>query len=147
MKKTVYLNEIIGSVISIQRLLIRSICGALLLGSGLPCLASAKTKQAEQAGANLFRDKGCAYCHGATTAGTPKGPSLLDVRKTLKTSQITDQILNGGRKMPPFSDSLNNDEVAQLVAWLRAKHRPAPIPAAKAAPAQATTPSTPAPQP
>jgi mono/diheme cytochrome c family protein len=142
MRSRQYPNEIITFVISIKRLLNRLLCAMLLVASSLPCLASAKSKQAEQAGANLFRDKGCAYCHGATTAGTPKGPSLLDVRKTMKAPQITDQILNGGRKMPPFSDSLKNDEVAQLVAWLRAKHRPAPTPQAKPNPAPA-----PAPQP
>jgi mono/diheme cytochrome c family protein len=72
-------------------------------------------KAAEKAGAVLFRDKGCAYCHGATAQGTPKGPSL---------AQVAAQIENGGQKMPSFSDSLTHDQVAQLVAWLCAKHRP-----------------------
>jgi len=31
--------------------------------------------------------------------------------------------------MPPFSDSLTDPEIAQVVAYLRAKHRPAPPPA------------------
>jgi len=77
-------------------------------------------------GANLFRDKGCAYCHGANAQGTAKGPSLANVRKLMKPAQISAQIENGGQKMPSFSDSLSHDEVLQLVAFLRAKHRPAP---------------------
>jgi mono/diheme cytochrome c family protein len=81
-------------------------------------------KAAEKAGAVLFRDKGCAYCHGATAQGTPKGPSLANVRKTMKPAQVAAQIENGGQKMPSFSDSLTHDQVAQLVAWLCAKHRP-----------------------
>ena len=85
-------------------------------------------KESEQSGANLFRDKGCAYCHGTTGQGTQKGPSLANVRKKLKAPQIASQIQNGGQKMPSFSDSLTNDEVAQLVAYLRAKHRPVPTP-------------------
>ena len=95
-------------------------------------------KQQEQAGANLFRDKGCAYCHGAAAQGTQKGPSLTNVRKALKPEQIAAQIQNGGRKMPSFSDSLSHDEVAQLVAWLRAKKRPAP--ATVTTPAQGNNP-------
>ena len=86
------------------------------------------SKETEQSGAVLFRDKGCAYCHGATAQGTQKGPSLAQVRKTLKPEQITNQIQNGGQKMPSFADSLSKDEVAQLVAFLRAKHRPVPPP-------------------
>jgi mono/diheme cytochrome c family protein len=46
----------------------------------------------------------------------------------MKPPQISGQILNGGQKMPSFSDSLSNDEVAQLIAYLRAKHRPLPTP-------------------
>jgi mono/diheme cytochrome c family protein len=86
------------------------------------------SKAAAAAGATLFRDKGCAYCHGASAQGTQKAPSLAKVRKTMKPAQITDQIENGGQKMPSFRDSLSDDEVAELVAFLRAKHRPAPAP-------------------
>jgi len=87
-------------------------------------------KASEIQGATLFRDKGCAYCHGATAQGTQKGPSLATVRKRLKAAQIVSQIENGGQKMPSFEDSLSKDEVAELVAFLRAKHRPAPAPTA-----------------
>ena len=86
----------------------------------------------EKAGAQLFRDKGCTYCHGANAQGTQKGPSLIEIRKKLNATQITNQIENGGQRMPSFSDSLSNDEVAQLVAFLRARHRPAIPPPAPA---------------
>lgn len=94
----------------------------------------AGSKPTEIAGANLFRDKGCAYCHGANGQGTPKGPSLLNIRKTWKAPKITEQIENGGQKMPSFQDSLTTDEVTDLVAYLRAKHRPMPTPATPAPP-------------
>jgi mono/diheme cytochrome c family protein len=87
-------------------------------------------KKAEQAGANLFRDKGCPYCHGVNTEGTKKGPSLVDLRKTRKAPEIARQISEGGRKMPAFGDDISKDEIAQIVAWLRAKHRPVPTPPA-----------------
>jgi mono/diheme cytochrome c family protein len=100
-------------------------------------------KESEQAGATLFRDKGCAYCHGANTQGTPKGPSLLAVRKLLKAQQIADQIKNGGQKMPSFEESLSPVEISELVSYLRAKHRPAPGPAASPEANPASAPAKP----
>jgi hypothetical protein len=46
----------------------------------------------------------------------------VDLRKNKlwPPAKITAQILNGGQKMPPFSDSVTD---------LRAKHRPVPPPA------------------
>jgi mono/diheme cytochrome c family protein len=111
---------------------------AILISCG-PLAAHAlgvKGKRAEMAGAVLFRDKGCAHCHGVGGVGTKKAPSLVDIRSnTLWTpAKMTDQILNGGQKMPPFRDSLTDEEAAQLIAYLRAKKRPVPPPAPDAAP-------------
>ena len=99
-----------------------------LLFVAVPLFGSSK-KDNEKAGAVLFRDKGCGYCHGAAGLGTGKGPSLANLRKKLKAPQTIDQIENGGQKMPSFRDSLTDDEVAKLVSYLRAKHRPVPPPA------------------
>ena len=92
--------------------------------------ASQKSDQ-EKAGAILFRDKGCAYCHGVGGVGTKKAPALTDLHKDKNwpPEKITNQILNGGHKMPPFRDSVTDDEVIQLIAWLRAKNKPVPPPA------------------
>jgi mono/diheme cytochrome c family protein len=107
---------------------------ALLLFATLPACAldSAKARADEQAGAFLFQDKGCAHCHGPGGSGGKKGPDLANLPKDKlwTPAKITHQILNGGQKMPPFSDALTDPEIAQLVAYLRAKHRPAPPPAA-----------------
>lgn len=83
------------------------------------------------AGAILYRDKGCARCHGADLKGTQKGPSLANIRDDKKwpPEKISQQIMNGGQKMPPFSDALTDPQVAQIVGYLRAKHRPVPPPA------------------
>jgi mono/diheme cytochrome c family protein len=93
--------------------------------------AASKEDADAKAGAVLFRDKGCAYCHGAGGVGTQKAPSLVDIRndKAWPPEKITEQILNGGQKMPPFAESLSDAEIAQLVAYLRAKVRPVPPPA------------------
>ena len=79
----------------------------------------------------LYRDKGCPQCHGADLAGNKKGPALADIRNdpAWPPEKITKQITDGGPKMPPFGESLTDPEVAQLVAYLRAKDRPAPPPA------------------
>lgn len=100
-------------------------------------LFAANQKADEQAGALLFRDKGCAYCHGAGGTGGKKAPDLTGLRtdKLWTPEKITNQILNGGQKMPPFSDSLTDAEIAQLVSYLRAKHRPVLPPSATPAPA------------
>ena len=92
---------------------------------------AADTPADVKAGAELFRDKGCSNCHGADLHGTKKAPALADIRsdKNWPADKMTDQILNGGQKMPPFRDSLSDDEIAQLVAFLRAKDHPAPPPA------------------
>jgi len=104
----------------------------LLTALSAPAFGS-NSKDAEQAGAVLFSTKGCTHCHGSNGGGGKKGPDLTDLRKDKQwtSARITNQILNGGQKMPPFGDSLTDQEAAQLVAWLRAKHRPAPPPPAQ----------------
>ncbi len=95
-----------------------------------PAQAASKAEADAKAGALLFRDKGCAHCHGAGGVGTQKAPSLLKIRedKAWPPDKITEQILDGGDKMPPFRDSLSDEEIAQIIDYLRAKHRPVPSP-------------------
>ena len=119
------------SVISAQK-----IFPALILIAAT-AICSAQDQKAAQAGAVLFRDKGCAYCHGKALEGTKKAPALADIRndKAWPAEKMTDHILNGGEKMPPFRDSLSDDEIAQLIAYLRSSNRPTP-PADSGAPPQ-----------
>lgn len=101
----------------------KSVLTVAVATAALPSLAFSN-KQAEQAGASLYHDKGCAFCHGDHGQGTGKGPSLAHLRKQWKAPRIAEQIENGGQKMPSFKDSLSTDEVGQLVAWLRSKKGP-----------------------
>lgn len=105
------------------------LCFLALVSTALLPAQSTKTDDA-MAGAILFRDKGCAHCHGANGEGTQKAPSLVNIRtnKVWTVAKMTDQILNGGEKMPPFADSLSDPEIAQIVTYLRAKKRPVPPP-------------------
>ncbi len=114
-----------------------AVATVLTITTSLPAHAAwgSRKKAAELAGAALYRDKGCAHCHGADGSGTRKAPPLKDIRKKKEWTpdKMTHQILNGGRKMPPFADSLTDQEVAQVIAYLRAKHKPVPPPASEAA--------------
>jgi mono/diheme cytochrome c family protein len=113
----------------------------ILLAAMLSAPAFAAHKKVdEMAGAILFRDKGCARCHGPHGEGTRKAPTLVNIRKNKlwTPAKITEQIQNGGQKMPPFSDSLTDAETAQIVVFLRAKHWPVPPPAPPAAPGSPT---------
>jgi mono/diheme cytochrome c family protein len=117
-----------------------ALIAAIFLSASLPAHAFGdKNKADEEAGAVLFRDKGCAYCHGVNGVGGKKAPPLTGIRndKAWPPAKITTQILNGGQKMPPFGDSLTDEQIAQLVAYLRAKTRPVPPPP----PAQPATPA------
>jgi mono/diheme cytochrome c family protein len=91
------------------------------------------TQAAEQAGAVLFRGN-CARCHGANLEGTKKAPAIAEIRKKKHWTdeRITDRVLNGaGKKMPPFRESLSDEQIQQLIAYLRAENRPTPPPAAE----------------
>ncbi len=108
------------------------------------CLAVSLTLHAQQAdpkpdpvkaGAELFGKSGCTFCHGPAGMGTERAPSLRDVHKRLSAEQVQHQIHDGGQMMPPFGDALTEDEIANLVAFLRAKDAwklvPPPASAAK----------------
>jgi mono/diheme cytochrome c family protein len=127
-------HEKISTVILSLKQLFSVLALGLVVAEPTMAHADSKTRAAEEAGAVLFRDKGCAYCHGAGGSGGKKGPDLALIRtdKLWTPANITHQILNGGPKMPPFSDSLTDAEVAELVAYLRAKQRPVPPPATPA---------------
>ncbi|MBS1805654.1 MAG: cytochrome c [Acidobacteria bacterium] len=114
-----------------KRLFLPLTLGLLLPTAPLAFSATPKPEDHAKAGAALFSDKGCTYCHGAVGQGAKKGPPVTDLwkDKTWTDEKITNQILNGGQKMPPFQDSVSDDEVKDLIAWLRAKNKPLPPPA------------------
>ena len=105
---------------------------SLLTATAAHPFPDSPSKADEQAGAVLYRDKGCPQCHGADLNGNKKGPSLAGINTdpAWPADKITKQIKDGGQKMPPFGDSLTDPEIGQLVAFLRAKDRPAPPPPA-----------------
>ncbi len=79
------------------------------------------SKQQAAAGAALFQSSGCTHCHGDHAQGGEIGPTLADVGKRLKPEELQKQLRNGGAAMPAFGDVLTNDEIEQLVQFLRTK--------------------------
>jgi len=109
---------------------------AVLAAIPAQLLLAANKKGEEMAGAILFRDQDCQHCHTMNGVGGKKGPDLTNINKdkVWLPAKITNQILNGGQKMPSFSDALTDAQIAQIVAYLRAKHRPVPPPKATTTP-------------
>lgn len=83
----------------------------------------ASSKESRAAGASLFHEKGCEYCHGVGAVGTEKAPDLSTIGKRKKQEQIENQIRNGGGGMPAFGTVLQTDEVKMLVDWLSSKRK------------------------
>lgn len=77
---------------------------------------------AKKRGAALFASSGCGHCHGEMGEGTAKGPSLQNLRKNMKADAVAKQIKDGGKTMPPFGDALSDQQIQDLVKFLRARH-------------------------
>ncbi len=101
--------------------------GLLVVGALAPAMHASGSPHADAtAGALLFATAGCTHCHGVNAQGGEVGPSLLNVGRRLKPVEISRQIHDGGAVMPAFRDSLNDDQIAQLVAYLRTLHAKTP---------------------
>ena len=73
------------------------------------------------AGSNLFYDKGCLYCHKIQNYGGMKGPDLTNVARRLNENQMQIRIINGGDNMPAYGPSLKENELRELVAFLKTR--------------------------
>lgn len=73
------------------------------------------------AGSNLFYDKGCLYCHKVQNYGGKVGPELTFVARRLNEQQMQIRIINGGDNMPSYGPSLKDNELRELVAFLKSR--------------------------
>jgi cytochrome c6 len=75
-----------------------------------------------------FRTK-CAMCHGQDGAGSAVGKSMNvpDLRspvvQKLPDAELAQVISNGKAGMPPFKDSLSEDQIHALVTHIRSLHQ------------------------
>ena len=71
-----------------------------------------------EAGAQLFADNGCGTCHTLDAAGTTgtTGPNLDEVQPSFEAA--VEQITNGGGVMPAFGESLSDQQIRDLAAYV-----------------------------
>jgi quinoprotein glucose dehydrogenase len=68
----------------------------------------------------------CATCHGTDQAGSPPAfPSLVDIGKRMKQTEITETVRNGKGRMPGFPN-LTNADMAALLHFLNLPMEPSP---------------------
>ncbi len=107
---------------------------AIVCGSIHPAMVAA-APDAKTRGAEQFATKGCVFCHGKEGIGGGRGPDLQLVRKRKSVDEMTKQIHEGGKGMPPFGEVLTEPEIKDIVAYLRANRKfvvvpPKPVEAA-----------------
>lgn len=98
---------------------------SILILSTVSSLIAQENEKASP-GAGTFKSK-CVLCHGAVGSGnTPLGKQLRaadlrsrDVQK--KTDAELHRVVHDGRaNMPPFSDKLRDEEIDQVIKYMRA---------------------------
>lgn len=73
------------------------------------------------AGAHLFYERGCEYCHKINGYGGKAGPELTVVGLRLSPQELTIRIVNGGGNMPAYGGILTQGDLQKLVDFLSAQ--------------------------
>ena len=81
----------------------------------------ASTDPAVVAGAAVFHERGCEYCHMVHDQGGTRGPDLTAVANHLNHAQLVARILGGGAIMPAYLGKLSPAELAALVSFLQSR--------------------------
>jgi mono/diheme cytochrome c family protein len=86
----------------------------------------------EKAGRRIFQTR-CAMCHVAEDPGTeveravtigPFGPLLSNARVLVDEAGVREKILNGGPRMPGYRYALRDEDVTQVIAFMKTLQRP-----------------------
>ena len=96
---------------------------AALALSGAACSAGGAAPSARDRTAGLYKQN-CAACHGPDGSGRQVGtvtvPSIRDGRAASYTDErLFRQIYDGGRGMPPFKYTLDDDQIKDLARFVR----------------------------
>lgn len=101
---------------------LRVVAGAVL--AGLVAFCSVPSR-AQSAGETLFKTK-CAACHGQDGKGDVPMGKKLGARNLGSSevqgqsdAQLTDVVTKGKNKMPSYDGKLTNEQIGQLVAYIR----------------------------
>lgn len=106
-----------------MRNLIVRLCGSLLAVALLFCFAALPARA--QDGASTFKAK-CAACHGTDGKGDSSMGKALKVRdlssddvQKQTDAELTDVTTNGKGKMPAYKGKLTDDQIKQVIAYIR----------------------------
>jgi ubiquinol-cytochrome c reductase cytochrome c subunit len=90
-----------------------------------PATAGETAKRVE-AGAALYKKKGCYECHVNDAQGGPQGPRLGP--NPIPLPRFTTYIRNPTGDMPPFTEKvLSAQELGDIYAFLQARPQPKPV--------------------
>lgn len=85
-----------------------------------PPVASVQSKDSiVVAGAVLFEQKACRYCHSLNKNGGKVGPDLSHVASRLSVQEMQLRIINGSQNMPAYGTSLTSSELNKIIAFLQ----------------------------
>ena len=70
-----------------------------------------------EAGKEVFAEQ-CSVCHGADGLGGNGGPDLTTMPKAKEQAGAEEQVTNGGGGMPAFAGTLNEEEIANVAAYV-----------------------------
>jgi ubiquinol-cytochrome c reductase cytochrome b subunit len=74
-------------------------------------------------GAKLFYDKGCEFCHSISGYGGLRGPDLSYAGDRLTRDQMLTRLYSGAANMPSYAGKLTPQELNDLIAFLKSRHR------------------------
>jgi quinoprotein glucose dehydrogenase len=117
-----------------------AVTGVLYVNSNEMVWTGALTanKPAASLGESIYQNQ-CSVCHQGDRAGSPPSfPSLIGVDRHLTDQQIVDTVHQGRGKMPSFN-SLNDEQTAALLSYLKTPDVTNPSPNNAAAPASGRT--------
>jgi quinohemoprotein ethanol dehydrogenase len=70
-----------------------------------------------EAGKSVWADN-CAGCHGLDGTGANGGPNLVGNEQAVNPEQVRAQVTNGGGGMPAFKDTLSEQQISDVTAYV-----------------------------
>lgn len=90
----------------------------------LPAAVVGTTTGPVAAGAVVFYQKGCEFCHRISGYGGIRGPDLSDAGDRMTPQQISTRIFSGAPNMPSYSGNMPPQDLAALLAFLQSRRLP-----------------------